>query len=634
MRRLIPVLLAVLVASSHATAQETTAVRLSPSVHLLPGAVNGVSVERDGHTLVIYGDPSGTLQRADMVLFTHHRRDVVWAGQNLVQHGARAVVPAAEAPAFAKPQEFWDAFIRARFHDYRQQTTKVPAVALRVDRSVADGDTIGWQDLSLRVVGTPGYTRGAVSYLLDVDGIRYAFVGDLIYGDGQLQDLYSLQDEVPDLRIGGYHGYAARMAQLIASLRAVASEKPDVLVPARGPVVRDPQAAIARLIDRLQAVYRNYLAISAGRYYFSRSYDALAERVLGTPHNVPWMRLATIDEDPPGWMRCIGNSRLLLSQSGAGWLIDCGSQAIIDEIGKLRDAGRLTSLEGAFITHYHDDHTEKINALRKVLPCPVLATPLMADVLRAPQAYRLPCLTTEAITDLTVVPDRHTRRWREFQLTFYDYPGQTLYHSALLVEHDNGDRLFFLGDSFTPSGIDDYCLLNRNLMHEGDGYLRCLDILATLPDNCMLVNEHVSPAFQFDVPQLALMRKTLAERKAFLAELFPWDDANYGIDEQWARIYPYGQTARPGQTVEVEVRLLNHSDRAHEYIVTLHLPDGFAAEPASGRLMVEPRTEGAITVRVSVPASSVPSACVVTADVAFDRWDLRHWCEALIEVQP
>jgi hypothetical protein len=38
---------------------------------------------------------------------------------------------------------------------------------------------------------------------LDIDGIRYAFVGDLIYGDGHLLDLYSLQDEVPDLRIGG-----------------------------------------------------------------------------------------------------------------------------------------------------------------------------------------------------------------------------------------------------------------------------------------------------------------------------------------------------------------------------------------------------------------------------------------------
>lgn len=634
MRRLTALLLVVIVVHSTVSHGHDAAIQFSPSVRLLPGPVNGVSIERDGHCLIVYGDPSGTVQQADIVLFTHSRRDVVWAGRDLVRRGAKAIVPAAEASAFTKPDEFWRDFLTARFHDYRQQTTKVPVMPLEVDRSVADGDTIPWQDLAVKVMGTPGYTRGAVSYLLKVDGIKYAFVGDLIYGDGQLLDLYSLQDEVPELRIGGYHGYASRGAQLIASLRAIASEKPDLLVPVRGPAIRDPQASIARLIGRLQTVYRNYLSISAGHYYFRGSYDALAARMLGTPHGVPWMRFATMDEDPAGWMRSIGNSRLLLSESGTGWLIDCGSQAIIDEIKKLRDAGQLTSLEGVFITHYHDDHTDRINALLEDFPCPVIVTPLMADVLKRPDAYRLPCLTTEAIDRLTVVPHGHTRRWREFQLTFYDYPGQTLYHDAMLVEHDNGQKLFFLGDSFTPSGIDDYCLLNRNLMHEGDGYMRCLEILGTLPSDCMLVNEHVSPVFQFDEAQLKLMQKTLNERKALLADLCPWDEANYGIDERWARICPYGQTAQPGESVELQIRILNHSDRPHEYTVTPHVPDSYRTEPQQARLTVEPRQEEFVTLRIAVPASASESVCMVTADVAFDEWDLRHWCEALIEIRP
>ncbi len=631
MHRFVSILLAVLAAYSSATAQDAT--RLSPSVRLLPGAVNGVAIERYERTLVVYGDPSGTIRQADMILFTHARRDVAWAGRDLVERGAGAVTPAAEAEAFTKAAEFWNRFIAARFHDYRQQTTKVPVLPMEVARTVQGGDTIRWQDLTLKVLDTPGYTRGAVSYLLETDGAKYAFVGDLIYGDGQLLDLYSLQDEVPELRIGGYHGYATRMAPSIASLRAIAAEKPDILIPARGPVIRDPQVAIARLIGRLQAVYRNYLSISAGRYYFRDSYDGLAQRVLGTSPNVPWMPPGTT-EDPPDWVLCISNSRLLLSASGAGWLIDCGSQGIIDEIKKLRDAGRLTSLEGLFITHYHDDHTEKVNALLEVFPCPVFVTPLMADIARNPSAYRLPCLTTEAIEELTIVPDGYRRRWREFQLTFYDYPGQTLYHSALLAEHDDGEKLLFVGDSFTPSGIDDYCLLNRNLMHEGEGYLRCLDLLATLPAECMLVNQHVAPVFRFNASQLQFMRRALTERKVLLAELFAWDDANYGIDEQWVRIHPYGQTARPGQTVEVEVRVRNHSDRPHEFAVTLHAPDGFQTDPAEARLTVDPRREKSITLRIAVPATAGPSACVITADVAFDRWDLRHWCEALIQVQP
>ncbi len=632
MHRFVSILLTVLATYSSAVAQDAT--RLSTSVRLLPGPINGVAIERNERTLVVYGDPSGTLQQADMVLFTHARRDVVWAGRDLVERGARAVVPAAEAEAFTKATEFWSRFVTARFHDYRQQTTKVPVMPMEIARTVQGGDTVQWQDLTLKVLDTPGYTRGAVSYLLEADGVRYAFVGDLICGYGQLLDLYSLQDEVPELRIGGYHGYATRMAPLIASLRVIAAEEPDILVPARGPLIRDPQAAIARLIGRLQAVYRNYLSISAGRYYFRDRYDGLAQRVLGSARDVPWMRMAIMDEDPAGWMVCISNSRLLLSESGAGWLIDCGSRQIIDEIKKLRDTGRLTSLEGLFITHYHDDHTEKVNALLEVFPCPVFVTPLMADIARRPGAYRLPCLTTEAIAEPTVVPDGCRRRWHEFQLTFYDYPGQTLYHSALLAEHDNGEKLLFVGDSFTPSGIDDYCLLNRNLMHEGEGYLRCLDILATLPADCMLVNQHVAPVFQFDASQLTLMRKALAERAALLGELFTWDDANYGIDEQWARTYPYGQTARSSRTVEVEVRIRNHSPRPHRYTVTPHVTAGFLAEPRQAHRTIDPGQEEPIAFRIAVPASMPRSVGVFTADVAFDRWDLRHWCEALIEVQP
>jgi len=63
-------------------------VRITPSVSLVRGPVNGVLVSRHGRTLAIYGDPRQRAAAADKVLFTHHRCDVVW-------HGAEAVVPAA-----------------------------------------------------------------------------------------------------------------------------------------------------------------------------------------------------------------------------------------------------------------------------------------------------------------------------------------------------------------------------------------------------------------------------------------------------------------------------------------------------------------------------------------------------------
>ena len=239
---------------------------LAPGVTVDRGAVNGVCIERNGRRLMVYGDPQQRWKTADTVLFTHSRRDVAWAGRSLVESGAQSIVPAGEAEQFAKVADFWTSFWGKRFHDYTQQSTRIMAAPLRVDRTVRQGDEIAWQDLTVRVLDTPGYTRAAVSYFVEVDGIKYGFVGDLIYGNGHLLDLYSLQDAVSEARIGGYHGYAGRIGDLLASLRKVAAQKPNILVPARGPVVREPAAAINRLIQRLQAAYENYLSISAGRW--------------------------------------------------------------------------------------------------------------------------------------------------------------------------------------------------------------------------------------------------------------------------------------------------------------------------------------------------------------------------------
>ena len=61
--------------------------------------------------------------------------------------------------------------------------------------------------------------------------------------------------------------------------------------------------------------------------------------------------------------------------------------------------------------------------------------------------------------------------WKESELTVHYFPGQTLYHQALLVRKDGGKSVCFIGDSFTPSGIDDYCLQNRNLLRADAGFL-------------------------------------------------------------------------------------------------------------------------------------------------------------------
>jgi hypothetical protein len=92
-----------------------TAIQLSKHVLLILGPVNGVSVEKDNARLVIYGDPAGKIENAEMVMFTHSRRDVVWAGQKLIENGAMAVVPDGDVGNFTNVEQFYNVPLHSRF---------------------------------------------------------------------------------------------------------------------------------------------------------------------------------------------------------------------------------------------------------------------------------------------------------------------------------------------------------------------------------------------------------------------------------------------------------------------------------------------------------------------------------------
>jgi hypothetical protein len=130
------------------------------------------------------------------------------------------------------------------------------------------------------------------------------------------------------------------------------------------------------------------------------------------------------------------------------------------------------------------------------------------------------------------------------------------------------------------------------------------------------------------------MARTLEQRKAILNDLFAWDDANYGIDEQWARIYPYGQESAPGRQVEAAIRLLNHSPKRTTFTVHVNVPAGFEVEPATLTVTANPRQEAEARFQIKVSNSPSGSIHVITADIQFGPWDLRQWCEGLIKVAP
>jgi glyoxylase-like metal-dependent hydrolase (beta-lactamase superfamily II) len=95
------------------------------------------------------------------------------------------------------------------------------------------------------VVATPGHGKNAVTLLATIDKMRVAFCGDLIYGHGQVWNWFDA-----DWDYGNQSGQTAlrRSAQTLAGL------SPDLLCPAHGPVIREPEKSLALLDRHLAAV--------------------------------------------------------------------------------------------------------------------------------------------------------------------------------------------------------------------------------------------------------------------------------------------------------------------------------------------------------------------------------------------
>ena len=214
-------------------------------------------------------------------------------------------------------------------------------------------------------------------------------------------------------------------------------------------------------------------------------------------------------------------------------------------------------------------------------------------------------------------------------MTAYHFPGQTYFHGGLLVE-GHGARLFFTGDSFNPSGIDDYCAMNRNLLGRDTGYHRCLQILAeTHPTH--LFNCHVDPAWRFSAQDIAFMEKTLDERERLFGALIAWEHPNYGLDPHWVRCDPYEQGAKAGAVITLRVVVTNHSDETRQLVCRPVLRQGWQqVQPAV--IAIGTRREGTAVFRIQIPTDAVPERILIPVEVVYQNHSLGQFREAIVAI--
>jgi glyoxylase-like metal-dependent hydrolase (beta-lactamase superfamily II) len=616
---------------------------LSPHVGIFHEAINVAVIQRNGKSLLIGSGDGAVLEAAkklgigsiEWVLYTDHHRDQCASAALLKKAGVKIAVPAGEAEFFKNATGIWESadtilYDRMNFRPdlFILRSSVVP------DGELQAGEVFHWEGLDIQVVPTPGPTDGSVSYIVDIDGKKFAFTGDLIYSPGQLWNFYMLQKRFPGMR-GDYWGFGGAAPELLNSLDVVLSHKPVMLVPAHGAVMHDPSDAVARLKKNLDAAMSNYLTLAAWRIYFSGNFHDVPENITlpdnsSPPPDLSVPMLPTLPlPQAPSWLHFASSTTWYLqAEDETIFLLDCGFYPLLQTLGQLKNNGTIKGIDGIWITHYHDDHDQSINAVRREYGAKFYVQKELQDVLENPYAYSMPALTPESIHVDHPLSEGEVINWKGYKMTGYYFPGQTIFHDGLLIEHD-GTRIFMTGDSYADFGIDDYCSYNRNFLGKDEpGYDQCFRLLLKLkPD--MLVASHWGPV-PYSEEYMMKGLKLFEERRVLFLRMFPWDDPNFGLDPSWIRAYPYRQFILPGQLVTIEARVYNHGGSPRQASAQLRAPSGWRIHAAAS-VTIPPHTEGKIRLTAVAPSNPLRRREVLGLAVHFGDRNLGEVAEAIVD---
>src|SRR5215216_3837082 len=223
---------------------------VAPGVILFRDTCN-VYVLRSGREATLIDFGSGAVlehldeldvDRVTDVLVTHHHRDQVQGLARAVAHGARIWAPPIERDLIARTDEHWQRRPIANDYDVLQDRFSL-LEPVEPTGSVDEYRTRRYGGFDVYTLPTPGHTVGSVTYLVEVDGRRLAFTGDLIYAPGKVWSLAATQ--------WSYTGAEGQAATHV-SCGVLAGHEPDVLLPSHGDPIEDPAGALALTRTRLQ----------------------------------------------------------------------------------------------------------------------------------------------------------------------------------------------------------------------------------------------------------------------------------------------------------------------------------------------------------------------------------------------
>lgn len=558
------------------------------------------------------------VDRISHVLMTHHHRDQGQGLPRAVEAGIPILVPPVEVDLFRDVDELWRTRQLDLDYNLRQDRfsllESVPVAGTVPEYRAADFDGV-----VLTTVPTPGHTPGSVSYLLDRDGVRIAFSGDLIHSPGRVWSMAATQWS---------YSHHEGPAMTVLSCYLLNDHYPRVLMPSHG----DPMAPAGDALEELAANMQEF--VNSRRWHPWDLWDRL---------RYPWIQLTDHLLLNRSSMSCC---YALLSDTGEALLVDFGYDVTTGQpAGNDRAARRpwlasLPALKEQFgvshisvvlPTHYHDDHVAGMPLLRGVEGTEIWAPANVAPILADPWEHDLPCLWFEPIVADRVLPLHESVRWNEYEITVHPQPGHTLFAAAFEVEVD-GVTVLFTGDQQEGLGVPgtrreflNYQYRNRFRVED---YRDSAALYQRVAPGLM-ASGHWEP--RWVEPGYLDM---LADEGEFVIDihrrLLPEGDFDLGAEGVAARLAPYRSRAAAGSEVAFRASIRNPWRHRAEATIRPVAPVGWRAVPESALVSLEPGEEAVVefSVRVGDPVRRAR----IAIDVTIGELRLGQHAEALVDV--